>query len=257
MVNGGRTAMSESSGPEIRSLQDDEKRIAGEAAATFVRSGMKLGLGTGSTMYFTIQALGRRVQAGQLKDLIMVPTSEHTATLAGTLGMPSSNLSDVLELDLTIDGADEVDPQMQLIKGLGGALLREKIVASSSKRMLVVIDSHKLVKKLGTQAPLPVEVDPFAWKATQQKLGALSGCTPVLRVTTDGATFHTDGGHYIFDCHFKHGIDDAPALERAIKSIPGALECGLFIGIAKQVIVGAPDRALQMELGGTLQPVSA
>lgn len=236
-------------------LIEREKQIAGEAAASVVQSGMKIGLGTGSTVYFTIETLGRMVKSGQLTDLITVATSERTATLARGLGMVASNLSDVLDLDLTIDGADEVDPQMHLIKGLGGALLREKIVASSSKRMLVVVDSHKLVKKLGTQAPVPVEVEPFAWRATQMKLAALAGCDAQLRITPDGNAFRTDGGHYIVDCHFKGGIDDPPTLERAIREIPGALECGLFVNLAKMVVVGTPERAMQMELGGALRPI--
>lgn len=237
-------------------LVEEEKRVAGEAAAALVHSGMKVGLGTGSTICYTIEALGRMCQSGALTDLVVVATSERTATLARGLGLPVRNLSDLIELDMTIDGADEVDPQMQLIKGLGGALLREKIVASSSSRLVVVVDRHKLVKKLGTTAPVPVEVDAFAAKATQMKLGELPRCTPVPRLTADGSPYRTDGGHAIIECYFQDGIDDAPELERAIRSIPGALECGLFLGMAKKVIVGAPDTALQMELGGELRPLA-
>lgn len=234
-----------------------QKQMAGEAAASFVRPGMKVGLGTGSTVYFTIESLGRRWKAGELSGIETVATSERTAGQARSLGLPVRDLSDVLTLDVTIDGADEVDPDMQLIKGLGGALLREKIVASSSASMIVVVDSKKLVKRMGTLAPVPVEVDPFGWKATREKLSRLSGCHPTLRKAADGNAYRTDGGHFIVDCHFAVGLDDPPGMERAIKAIPGALECGLFIGIAKRVIVGGPEHALEMALGGELRPFPA
>jgi ribose 5-phosphate isomerase A len=236
-------------------LIEREKRMAGEAAAGFVQAGMKVGLGTGSTIYFTIEALGRRWQAGELEGMVAVATSERTTAQASRLGLPVRDLSDVMTLDLTIDGADEVDPAMHLIKGLGGALLREKIVASSGPRMVVVVDSHKLVKRLGTIAPVPVEVDPFGWKATLEKLSRLPGCAPKLRMAADGTPYRTDGGHRIVDCAFAQGIDDPAALERAIQAIPGALECGLFIGIASRVVVGGPERALEMVAGGEIRPL--
>lgn len=235
------------------SAVDRLKEAAGEAAATLVRSGMKVGLGTGSTIAYTIEAIGRMFQNGDIDDIVTVATSERTAIQARTLGLPVRDLSDVGALDITIDGADEVDPAMILVKGLGGALLREKIVASSSAEMIVVVDRNKLVARIGTRAPIPVETDPFGWKATQAKLARL-GCEPRLRMASADVPFRTDGGHLVLDCHFPQGVDDAAALERAIHLIPGALECGLFVGIARRVIVGAEDQVLEMHLGGDLRP---
>lgn len=229
------------------------KKAAGEAAATLVRPGMKIGLGTGSTIYFTIEAIGRMHKEGALDGIVTVATSERTATQARGLGLPVRDLSDVLTLDITIDGADEVDPSMHLVKGLGGALLREKIVASSSTEMIVVVDRGKLVTRIGTRSPVPVETDPFGWKATQEKLAHL-GCDPRLRLTADGAPLRTDGGHYVLDCYFAEGVDDPVALERAINLIPGALDCGLFIGMARRVLVGSNEGVLEMALGGQLKP---
>ncbi len=229
------------------------KKMAGEAASSFVKPGMKVGLGTGSTIYFTIQALGQAFREGRLDGLETVATSERTATLASSLGLVVRDLSDLPTLDVTIDGADEVDPALHLVKGLGGALLREKIVASSSARMIVVVDSGKLVNRLGTRAPVPVEVDSFGWKATALKLAHLDACAPVMRLDPHGAPYRTDGGHYILDCHFAGGIDDAAALERAIDAIPGVVESGLFIGLASRVLVGDETRALEFVAGAGLQ----
>lgn len=235
---------------------DAQKRAAGEAAATLARSGMRLGLGTGSTIYFTIEALGRMHQQGALTDIVTVATSERTAAQARGLGLPVRDLSEVLTLDLTIDGADEVDPSLRLVKGLGGALLREKIVASSSASMAVVVDAGKLVARLGTRAPLPVEVDPFGWRATHEKISRL-GCAPHLRETAEGQPYRTDGGHYILDCHFEHGIDEPDDLERVLNMIPGVIDSGLFIGIAHRIIVGGEAGVREMVAGGALRPFSA
>jgi ribose 5-phosphate isomerase A len=221
------------------SLVERLKQAAGESAARLVKPGMKLGMGTGSTVYYTIVAVGEAWQRGDLPGLTVVPTSERTATLARKYDLPLVDLSDCPTLDLTIDGADEVDPDLQLIKGLGGALLREKIVAFASRAMVVVVDGKKPTARLGTLAPLPVEVDPFGWRATEVHLGGL-GSEPTLRVR-DGAPYRTDGGHYIIDCRFADGIPDPRSLQQRLRSIAGVLECGLFVDIAKYVIVAHED----------------
>lgn len=213
-----------------------DKQAAGESAARLVRPGMKVGLGTGSTVHHTIVAVGEAWRRGELDGLKVVPTSEATAALSRQYGLQLVDLSDYPELDLTVDGADEVDPQMQLLKGAGGALLREKIVARASRAMVVVVDSKKVTSKLGTLAALPVEVDPFGWKATQRHLARL-GCDTRLRLGADGSAYRTDGGHHIIDCRWAAGIDHAEALQERIRRIPGALECGLFVGIAQHVII--------------------
>ncbi|MGQ9734050.1 MAG: ribose-5-phosphate isomerase RpiA [Candidatus Bipolaricaulia bacterium] len=208
------------------------KRLAGEQAVIHVEEGMTIGLGSGSTVYYAIQKLAKRVQAG-LK-VRCIPTSLKTAELAGSLGLPLTDFSEVTELDLVIDGADEVDPHCNLIKGGGGALLREKIVASSSRRVIIVVDETKLVDHLGA-FPLPVEVLPFGWQGTLRKLEQL-GCRAVRR-EQDGKPFLTDNGNYILDCHFEE-IADPAKLEREIDLIPGVVESGLFIGLAERIIVG-------------------
>ena len=210
-----------------------EKELAGRAAAELVVSGNIVGLGTGSTAYFAVVALGERVKAG-LK-IIGIPTSVATGELARTVGIPLSTLDEHPEIDITIDGADEVDPRLQLIKGGGGALLREKIIATASKKMVVVADSSKLVGALG-KFPLPVEIIPFALAVLEKKITAL-GATCRQRTRADGTPFVTDEGHQILDCSFGK-IVDPPALARALSDMPGVVEHGLFIGIAKVALVG-------------------
>jgi len=218
-----------------------EKEAAGRAAAKLVRDGDIVGLGTGSTAYFAVVALGERVKAG-LKT-IGIPTSAQTADLARQLGIPLTTLDEHPEIDITIDGADEVDPKLNLIKGGGGALLREKIVASASKKMVVVADSRKIVPALG-RFPLPVEIIDFARAVVEKKIAAL-GATTKLRIKSDGKPFVTDEGHHILDCSFGK-IADPPALALALSDTPGIVEHGLFIGIAKLALVGHGNRVEEL-----------
>jgi ribose 5-phosphate isomerase A len=210
-----------------------EKELAGRAAAELVRDGDVVGLGTGSTAYFAVVAIGERVKAG-LK-IVGIPTSDATAQLARKLGIPVSTLDEHPVIDITIDGADEVDPRLNLIKGGGGALLREKIIATASKKMVVVADSTKVVKALG-KFPLPVEIIPFARAVLEKKIASL-GATCKLRMKPDGKPFVTDEGHHILDCSFGK-IADPPKLARALNEMPGVVEHGLFIGIAKLALIG-------------------
>jgi ribose 5-phosphate isomerase A len=218
-----------------------EKEVAGRAAATLVRDGDIVGLGTGSTAYFTVIALGERVKAG-LK-IIGIPTSVQTADLARAVGIPLTTLDEHPEIDITIDGADEVDPRLNLIKGGGGALLREKIVASASKKMIVVADSAKIVSALG-KFPLPVEIISFARIVVERKMVSL-GASPKLRTKRDGSAFLTDNWNQILDCSFGQ-IADPPALARELNGMPGVVEHGLFIGLAKLALVGRGDRVEEL-----------
>jgi ribose 5-phosphate isomerase A len=219
----------------------NEKELAGRAAAKLVVDGTIVGLGTGSTAYFAVVALGERVKAG-LK-IIGIPTSVATGELARAVGIPLSTLDQHPEIDITIDGADEVDPQLRLIKGGGGALLREKIIATASKRMVVVADSSKLVPALG-KFPLPVEIIPFARAVIERRITAF-GASCKLRNRPDGAPFVTDEGHHILDCSFGK-IADPPALARALSEMPGVVEHGLFIGIAKAAIIGKGSSVVEI-----------
>ena len=217
------------------------KRLAGERAVDYVQEGMVLGLGSGSTVYYAIQKLSERVQAG-LK-VRCIPTSSRTEELARELGLPLTDFSEVAEgeLDLVIDGADEVDRECNLIKGGGGALLREKLVASAGRKVIIVVDETKLVDHLGV-FPLPVEVVPFGWELTLRRLERL-GCRPTRR-EGDGRPFLTDNGNYILDCAFGR-IDDPARLEREIDLIPGVVESGLFLGLADLVLIGKKGRKVE------------
>ena len=216
---------------------EEQKREAAFAAVErYVESGIVVGLGTGSTATFAVYRIGELVAAGELRDVRGVPTSARTTALANEMGIPLATLSEARPR-FTIDGADEISPDLALIKGRGGALLREKIVASSSEEGLIVVaDSTKLVDSLGA-GPLPVEIDSFGWEATLEALATL-GCEPELRMdwTDPGRPFVTDGGHYTADCVFD-SIEDPASLEVEIKHIPGALECGLFVGLARAAVV--------------------
>jgi ribose 5-phosphate isomerase A len=218
-----------------------EKEAAGCAAAELVRDGDVVGLGTGSTAYFAIIALGERVKAG-LK-IVGIPTSVGTADLARAVGIPLTTLDDHPEIDITIDGADEVDPQLNMIKGGGGALLREKVIASASKKMVVVADSGKIVPVLG-KFPLPVEIIDFARAVLEKKIVEL-GATTKLRTAPDGKPFVTDEGHHILDCSFGE-IADPRALALTLGNTPGIVEHGLFIVLAKLALVGRGDRVEEM-----------
>jgi ribose 5-phosphate isomerase A len=221
---------------------DQYKRQAAEHAITLVEDGMALGLGTGSTAAHFVDLLGQRVKEG-LK-VVCVPTSEATWMQAERLGIVLSDLDRQPSLDLTIDGADEIDPDLRLIKGGGGALLREKIVAMASGRMVVIADHTKRVATLGA-FPLPVEIVSFGATATRNLIEALAaeaGCTGeiALRTRPDGQPFLTDGGHLILDCAFGR-IAEPEALDEALKLVPGVVETGLFLGVADAAIVAGPD----------------
>jgi ribose 5-phosphate isomerase A len=214
--------------------REREKQAAAARSMAYVAAGQIVGLGTGSTADHAIRMLGRRVREGLT--IQGVPTSEQTRELAEAEGIPLLPLEQVSRVDVTIDGADEVDPQLQLIKGGGGALLHEKIVAAASERLIVIADSSKLVGRLG-RFPLPVEVVPRAWRLLAGRLAAL-GCTPALRQRADGGTVYvTEEGNYLLDCAFG-AVDDPPRLARALNEMPGVVEHGLFIDMAHAVIIG-------------------
>jgi ribose 5-phosphate isomerase A len=211
------------------------KEAAGRAAAEQVRDGMIVGLGTGSTVHFTLERLAERIRAERLA-VRGVPTSLDTERKALALGIPLAGLDAVEAIDLTIDGADEIDARFDMIKGGGGALLREKVVAALSKREVIVVDRAKVVERLGVRFPLPVEVVPFARAAVARRIAALGGAA-ALRVR-DGAVVRTDNGNEILDCRFAGGIADAAGLERRLDEIPGVVESGLFVGLAHALLIG-------------------
>lgn len=214
--------------------RDTAKRAAAEAAAALVQDGMKVGLGTGSTAYFAIEALIRRVREGL--NIVAIATSERSAAQARQGGIPMTTFGEYPHLDLTIDGADEIQVgTLNLIKGLGGALLREKIVAAASDCLIIVADAPKLVDHLGGTAPVPVEIVPFGWETTAERLDRL-GIKPDLRRTQAGEPFRTDGGNLIVDCHAGL-INDPAALDQSISQTIGVVETGLFIGIAQRAFV--------------------
>jgi ribose 5-phosphate isomerase A len=213
------------------------KRLAAARAVEWVEDGMVLGLGTGSTASYAIELIGQHLRGGRLRDIVGVPTSARTAELATQCCIPLSTLQEHVAIDLTIDGADEVDPCLNLTKGGGGALLHEKIVARASRREIIIVDDSKLVSALGTRMPLPVEVIPFGWGSYLPALSRL-GCDPVLRMQTDEEPLRTDEGNYIVDCHFPQ-IDDPRRLECELNLIPGVVENGLFIGLASLVVVAS------------------
>ena len=201
-----------------------------------VESGMRLGLGTGSTAKHVMDVLAEKLNADELRDIVGVPTSRATAEYAARLGIRLTTLDEQPRLDLAIDGADEVDPALDLIKGLGGALLWEKIVESAADRLVIVVDESKLVVRLGMRAPLPVEIVPFGWRTHRDFFRAL-GAEPTLRRREDGEPFVTDGGHYIADCRFHDGIADAAAVEAELAARVGVVESGLFVQMATAVVV--------------------
>lgn len=222
--------MSRTSKPE----QDHLKRLAAEAAVAEVEDGMVLGLGSGSTAAFAVEALAARVAKGL--DVVAIPTSDRTAAQARRLGIRLSSFAEHRRIDMTIDGADEVEiGTLNLIKGRGGALVREKIVASASEAMVVIVDEGKLVDRLGQHAPVPVEIVAFGWQVILDRLADL-GARPTLRVVGD-EPYRTDSGNHIADCTFGE-IGDAADLERRLAAITGVIESGLFIGLAARVVVG-------------------
>jgi ribose 5-phosphate isomerase A len=214
--------------------QNDMKRAAAYKAVEAVEDGMVIGLGTGSTATFVVEALGARIARGL--QVTTISSSERTAALAKRLSVPGTTFAEHRCIDITIDGADQLERgTLNLVKGLGGALLREKIVASASRRMIVVADETKVVTKLGKRTTLPVEVATFGWETVLDRLSAI-GCAPRLRLSGT-KPFETDGGNYIADCSIDD-IADASGLERQLASIVGVVESGLFVGIASIAIVG-------------------
>ncbi len=228
---------------------DRQKREAARRALDLVEPGMRLGLGTGTTARHFVDLVGEKVAAGL--DLRCVATSEATAIQAKALGIPLATLEEIPELDLVIDGADEIDHELRLIKGGGGALLREKIVAAASRRMVVIADATKLVRRLGA-FPLPIEVVPFGLTATRRHIehaAAELGLTGPIRLRGDAKPFVTDGGHHILDCSFG-AIVDAERLAESLARIPGVVEHGLFIGYARTAFVARAEGVEVLSLDG-------
>jgi ribose 5-phosphate isomerase A len=216
--------------------QDQLKRGAALAAVDQVQSGMVVGLGFGSTAIHALRAIGDSIRDGTLKNVVGIPTAESIAVAARDAGIPLATLEQSPVIDITIDGADEVDPDINLIKGGGGALLREKIVAQASRRVVIVVDESKLSDCLGSNFKLPVEVIPFGWD-TQKSFLERIGAEVFLRMNADGQPYTTDARNYILDCDFGP-IDDLKALAAQIESRAGIVEHGLFLGLASEVIIG-------------------
>ena len=233
---------------ELTVTAEDYKLRAAERALTYVEPGMKLGLGTGSTAAKFVELLGKKVKDGL--DVLCVPTSEATAAQARALGIPLTTLDEHPDLDLTIDGADEINGEVMLIKGGGGALLREKIVAAASARLIIIADYSKKVVTLG-KFPLPIEIVPFGYVSTLEtvtELAAGAGCAGdiALRRLPNGKPFMTDNGNYILDCAFE-SIDEPDSLDMMLKMIPGVVENGLFLGMAERAIIVGPDGIEEIE----------
>ena len=220
----------------------ESKKRAAVAAMAHVKDGMVVGLGTGSTSRHFHEALGAALREGRVRDIKGVPTSEWAADFAQQQGVQLTTLAQHPRPDVCVDGADEIDPQMNLIKGLGGALLREKIVAASSAKMVVIADSSKVVNKLGTTQPLPIEVTPFAHEIHVPFFRSLGGEPTLRQDKKKGGTFVTDNANYIYDVRFADGIDDAEALEAKLARRPGVVETGLFIGIAAVALIADDSR---------------
>ncbi len=228
----------------MRDDRDAFKREAAQAAVAMVEDGMVVGLGTGSTATFAIEGLIERVRGGLR--ILGIPTSEHSAAQAREGGIELSDFAHHTTLDLTIDGADEIARDtLDLVKGLGGALLREKIVAAASDRLVIIADEPKLVSGLGATVAVPVEVVAFGWETTFVRL-AEREARPVLRTSKDGHAFRTDGGNLILDCHFG-AISDPAGLERMLSGIVGVVETGLFIGMASIALVATPGGIIRLD----------
>lgn len=220
---------------------ENEKELAARAAVAYVDDGNIVGLGTGSTAAFAVRFLAERVQAGLR--ILGIPTSKATHDLAVSLRIPLTTLDEHQEIDVAIDGADEIDPQLQLIKGGGGAFLREKIVESAARRLVIIADSSKQVAMLGN-APVPVEVIPFAWVLVAKRVEAL-GASIKLRTDSQGKPYITDEGHNILDCHFGQ-IPDPATLGVKLEDIPGVVEHGLFVGMATIALIGKGSTIVEL-----------
>jgi len=221
------------------STPEQLKRKAAERAAKYVESGMRVGMGTGSTARHFVDVVAERLRAGTLQDIVGVPTSRATEQHAREVGIPVATLDDEPRLDLTVDGADEIGPGLDLIKGHGGALLWEKLVAGASRRFVVIADGTKLVHRLGGRVALPVEVIAFGW-STHLPFLSRFGAEPVLR-EKDGRPVITDSGNYVIDCHFEGGIGDPVGVSTAFKARVGIVETGLFIGMADTAVIAVDD----------------
>lgn len=223
----------------------DTKQRAGFKAAELVEDGMRVGLGTGTTAYWLVVRLAERVREEGLR-LRCVPTSRQTEEQAHALGLPLVTLGEVEALDIAIDGADEIGPELALIKGGGGALLREKLVAAAARRFVVIADRSKLVEVLG-RFPLPVEVVQFGWELTARRIAGVVGVEPLLRRSPDGEPFVSDNGNFILDCRCG-AIPDPARTERELKSLTGVVESGLFVGLAQLAIVATETDVEIIEL---------
>ncbi len=219
-------------------LQDRMKQAVAAASTEQIQSGMVVGLGSGSTAALMIQALGAKLKSGELTDVVGVTTSFQGEVLAAELGIPLKSLNAIERIDLAIDGADEVDPAFQLIKGGGACHVQEKLVAVRAERFVVVVDSTKLVDTLNLGFLLPVEVLPGAWRQVQAQLAALAGTANLRMAVKKAGPVVTDQGNLVLDVKFDGGISDPAALEAAINNLPGVLENGLFVNITDQVLVG-------------------
>ena len=225
-------------------LQTQMKQAVATAAVEQIKDGMVLGLGSGSTAALMIEALGAKLSAGQLKDIVGVTTSFQGEVLASQLGIPLRSLAAVKRIDLAIDGADEVDPAFQLIKGGGACHVQEKLVASLAKRFVVVVDSTKIVERLNLDFQLPVEVIPSAWTQVQNTLANLGGNAQLRMAVRKAGPVITDQGNLVLDVSFDGGISDPENLEKRINNIPGVLENGLFVNIADEVLVGEVNNGM-------------
>jgi ribose 5-phosphate isomerase A len=217
----------------------EPKERAGQAALSYIRDNMVVGLGTGSTAKLFIDDLAAALKQGRIKGIRGIPTSVRSEEQARQLGIPLTSFSETACVDVTVDGADEVGPGLNLIKGLGGALLREKLVAQNSRKLVIVADETKQVVTLGTHNPLPVEVAKFSHEATERFLRGL-GCVPTLRLGEGAAPYVTDNGNYIYDCRFPR-IEDPRALEEKLAHRAGVVETGLFIDMADVVLLAGPE----------------
>jgi ribose 5-phosphate isomerase A len=222
------------------------KRAAAARALELIESGTCIGLGTGSTVRPLLELLGERLTQRKLVDVVAVPTSDDTAARCRQLGIPLTTLDEQPRLALAIDGADEIGPGLALIKGLGGALLREKLVALAARRFVIIADESKRVRRLGTRAPLPVEVIPFGWTTHLAFFERLGAAQPALRRLATGEPYRTDSGNFIVDCRFPGGIKDPPALARALAKRPGIVEDGLFLKMAHVAFVAGPGGVKQL-----------
>lgn len=227
--------------PPVILTQDELKKIAAYKAVEFVESGMVLGLGTGSTAKHAVDRIGDLLRLGKLKNIVGIPTSKKTQEQALSLGIPLSDLDTHPTIDLAIDGADEVDPYLNLVKGRGGSLLREKMVEGACKKFICIVDESKLVNHLGGSGlAMPVEVVPFCWKFTARKLQTMfenSGCVSNLRIDGAGDPFVTDNGNYIVDLYLKKSLGDLPMASDGILRLAGVVEHGMFLDMATTVIV--------------------